>query len=204
MISVHLDKVAKRFGYRYIFKNLSFKFSDGIYGISGKNGSGKSTLLKVISGFMSYTDGHISYSFDSQQIKRSNIYQKVSVAAPYVNLIDEFTLPEIFSFHQDHKRLDCNGYDDFLEILDYPYRPDTFWKEYSSGMQQRVKLGLALLGDASLLILDEPTSFLDDKASDWFYSLLSQKNNGRLILIGSNDKRDFLQCRSIINIEDYH
>ncbi len=204
MISIKLDKVSKRFGYRYIFKNLNYEFTDGVYGISGQNGSGKSTVLKVISGFMSHSEGTLAYHIDNLEIKRAVIFQKLSLAAPYVNLIDEFTLPEIFQFHKTHRSLYCDTYHQFINILNYPYRPDVFWKEYSSGMQQRVKLCLAMLSKSRIVVLDEPTSFLDDKGITWFYDLLNLHVENKIILIGSNDQRDFSFCNAIINIEDYH
>ena len=74
---------------------------------------------------------------------------------------------------------------------------------FSSGMKQRLKLGLAICSDTSLLLLDEPTATLDEKSIEWFHQLLEQYSNNRLIIIASNEERDVVNCQVRINILDY-
>jgi ABC-type multidrug transport system ATPase subunit len=77
-------------------------------------------------------------------------------------------------------------------------------KTYSSGMKQRVKLGLSILSDAPLLILDEPCSHLDSAAVAWFQNLLNKNSDSRLILVASNsDEREIFGCNTSIDINRY-
>jgi ATPase subunit of ABC transporter with duplicated ATPase domains len=67
-------------------------------------------------------------------------------------------------------------------------------------MHQRLQLALAVLSKTELLLLDEPTSFLDVDAKKWFYFLLEKYRGKRTIIIASNDQDDLLICDTIKEI----
>jgi Cu-processing system ATP-binding protein len=73
---------------------------------------------------------------------------------------------------------------------------------YSSGMHQRLQLALSLLSKTSLILYDEPTSFLDNDAKKWFYKLLSKFKKDRTVIIASNDEGDLSECAIIYKIAD--
>ena len=70
--------------------------------------------------------------------------------------------------------------------------------QFSSGMKQRVKLGLALYSKAEIIFLDEPTSNLDENAKDWFFQHLDLQRQNKLIFIASNEEQDFKFCTNRI------
>jgi len=72
---------------------------------------------------------------------------------------------------------------------------------FSSGMNQRLELSLAMLSDAELVILDEPTSFLDDESKEWWADLLKKHTQNKTVIIASNDKFDLDQADEIIYIK---
>ncbi len=77
-------------------------------------------------------------------------------------------------------------------------------KQFSSGMKQRVKLGLAILSDVPVVLLDEPASNLDSKAIDWYNNLVTKYSQKRIIIVCSNQqKNEFEFCNEQINIENY-
>lgn len=84
-MQISLEQACKRFNKEWIFKNLDFQFEAGKhYALVGNNGSGKSTLLQIIAGYSSLTKGNISWTpFDGV-----NIYQQISFAAPYLELVE--------------------------------------------------------------------------------------------------------------------
>src|SRR5690606_25020536 len=101
---IELTKVGKRFNRHWIFRNLSFQFESGNhYAITGPNGSGKSTLLQIISGFSTHNEGTIQYFLNEQPVSSESIFRQISFAAPYLDLIEEMTLVEFFSFHHKMK-----------------------------------------------------------------------------------------------------
>jgi ABC-type multidrug transport system ATPase subunit len=67
-------------------------------------------------------------------------------------------------------------------------------KDFSSGMLQKLKIIIALYTQSDILLIDEPSEFLDSYAKSWFYKVLEQQKNKRIILIASNNEEDFSLC----------
>ena len=99
-MQIHLTIASKRFNKEWIFSNLNFSFVTGQhYALIGNNGSGKSTLLQIIAGYIGLTKGQINWvNTAGQSIDSPNIYQHVSIAAPYLELVEEFTALEQIAF----------------------------------------------------------------------------------------------------------
>ena len=199
-MEITVDRLGKRYQHGWVFRNLSFLFqSNNIYGISGRNGSGKSTFLKIISGLLSATEGKIQYVSGQGSVKREDIYHYLSVAAPYTELLEEFTLAEMIDFHTGFKPSDrfsdTAQWIEMMQLGSAAHRPMV---QFSSGMKQRVKLGLALYSKAEIIFLDEPTSNLDENAKDWFFQHLDLQRQNKLIFIASNEEQDFKFCTNRI------
>ena len=79
-----------------------------------------------------------------------------------------------------------------------------FVKDLSSGMKQRLKLDLAIYTDAPLLLLDEPTTNLDQEGVNWYLENVQQNRQNRLILVSSNIPQEYSFCEETIRITDYH
>jgi len=146
-MTVTADKLGKRFNREWVFKNFSYEFAEGkTYAITGPNGSGKSTLMQVLCGQMQHSTGSIVYSISNQ----SDIYKSVAIAAPYMDLIEEFTLEEMIHFHFKFKN--CRfPIESILEKTGLGSSRDKSISSFSSGMRQRLKLALAFYSEADLL-----------------------------------------------------
>ena len=201
-MEVRLQQVSKRFVYDWIIKDLSADFaSNSTTGINGINGSGKSTLIKMISGWLSPSKGNISYRLSDKEVKRDDIYTYLSIVAPYTDIIVEYDLREMYQFHTQFKTLQgVEGYKHFEDIVKLKGQKGKPLQYYSSGMKQRVQLALAVLTDSRLLLLDEPTSFLDSANKQWFYELLQQRLADRTTIISSNDLEDFQYCERVLEL----
>ena len=195
-MKVVLDNIAKRFQYNWILQNIAIEIGDKeVLGISGRNGSGKSTLMSIISGYLSSTEGNISYFNEGQAIKRDEIYRYINQVGPYISLIKELTLPEQYAFHFKFRKIQQGDYSDFRIFLGMDYDESKQIGAYSSGMHQRLLIALCLYGAEPLLLLDEPTSYLDPKAKEWFYDKLSSQIGKKTIIVASNDVEDFQFCK---------
>ncbi|RZK92016.1 MAG: ATP-binding cassette domain-containing protein, partial [Pedobacter sp.] len=107
-MKIALNNVGRRFNKEWIFRNLSTEFTSGnSYAILGPNGSGKSTLLSVLTGSLTPSEGTLSFS-DTKDIPVEDIYKHISLAAPYLELVETFTLREIIDFHFKLSHLFCN------------------------------------------------------------------------------------------------
>ncbi|MCB9332247.1 MAG: ABC transporter ATP-binding protein [Lewinellaceae bacterium] len=201
-MNIQLTNAGKRFRFDWIFKNLNFHFQSGTaYALQGPNGSGKSTLMKILSGHLSLSKGQIAFTENDRKIDGDAVYQKVSFAAPYIELIEEFTLEEALRFHSQLKPLLPEYSPERLyELLELPRTRLKEIRYFSSGMKQRVKLALAICSDTPVLLLDEPSTNLDANAVRWFKMLLERHSAGRLVVIASNDPADLESCREGLNM----
>ena len=205
MTSIELQNTGKRYRLDWIFRAVDYTFQSGQrYAILGPNGSGKSTLLKVLSGHLSPSKGNIRFEKNGAQVASELLYQQVSYAAPYIELIEEFTLEEALHFHAKLKPLLPGLSPNHLgEILALSRARNKEIRFFSSGMKQRLKLALAICSDSPILLLDEPATNLDEQGVGWYKDLLHEYAADRLVVIASNDPHDAEFCPLHLNILDY-
>jgi ABC-type multidrug transport system ATPase subunit len=203
-MEIALEKAGRRFNQEWIFRNLSCRFMSGQhYAVLGANGSGKSTLLSVILGSLTLSEGSVRYT-DTTAVRVEDFYKYVSFAAPYLDLIEEFTLEETVDFHFRFKGF-YPGMDKaaVLEVLQLSAARDRPLKYFSSGMKQRARLALACCSDTPVLLLDEPTSNLDRQGMAWYHDLIGRYAAGRLVVVGSNQEQEYSFCNHFVHMEDY-
>ncbi|MBK8053804.1 MAG: ABC transporter ATP-binding protein [Saprospiraceae bacterium] len=204
MDNITASNVSKRYGFQWIIKDFNAVFNQGkVYGIAGKNGSGKSTLIKILSGYLTPSKGNVSYHISDKKIVQDQAYVHITLAAPYTDLINEYTLKEMFLFHQKFKPLKENfSLARFEEEIQLSGQKDKLLGHFSSGMKQKIQLALSVFSDTSILLLDEPTSFLDANAKKWFLEILTKNKMDRIVIIASNDQYDLNLCDEIIEINN--
>ena len=213
MMTILLSDTGKRFNRDWIFRRLTYTFEAGnSYAITGPNGSGKSTLLQAISGSMQLSEGKIEYSGkskkenDDQLINYTleDIYQDVSICAPYLELVEEMTLAEFLSFHQNFKNfIPGISPDKIISILGLEKAADKQIRNYSSGMKQRVKLAQCIFSNTSIVLLDEPCTNLDTNGIDLYHKLIEEYCSKRTVIVSSNDKVEYDFSKNVISILDY-
>jgi ABC-type multidrug transport system ATPase subunit len=205
-MQIILSKISRKFNYEWIFRDVDFKFEQGnAYAILGSNGSGKSTLLQIISGHLHPSGGTMKYMHEGREIAVEDFFRHVTFSGPYLELIEEFTLEEMLTFHSRFRKfrnkLDVNG---IIEATGLARNRNKPIKYFSSGMKQRVRLALAILTESEVVLLDEPAANLDRKAIEWYRSLISGHSSDRIIIVCSNsqsEEHDF--CTKSIVIDDY-
>ncbi|RAI86042.1 ABC transporter ATP-binding protein [Algoriphagus yeomjeoni] len=205
MLKIHLEEASKRFQYEWVFKNLSLELTQGnSLAITGSNGSGKSTLLKCLCGAIPITSGKIDYCFNEKSISETDWFTHLAISAPYMEVPEEFSLVELLNFHFKFKKpLNSISLDEIIEKLYLTQHRSKQISQFSSGMKQRLKLGLALFSDVSLILLDEPTSNLDRKGIEWYQEMINQYAHSRTLIICSNEPREYEFCKQKIALEDY-
>jgi len=200
-MKVVAERLGKRFRREWIFRNLELSLETGnSYTFVGPNGSGKSTLLQILTGIQPPSEGQIAYSDGGKPLDGDDWFRHIVMAAPYLELIEELTLLELLDFHQAFKPFKNNLTSEQLSermLLSHARHKEI--KAFSSGMKQRVKLGLAFYSEATIVILDEPTSNLDRQGVRWYQEHVTQLT-GQLLLIGSNQPEEYDFCPNIIDI----
>ncbi|MDA8706896.1 ABC transporter ATP-binding protein [Cyclobacteriaceae bacterium] len=188
---VKLNKVGKRFNKEWILRNLSLDIpSQSSLSITGANGSGKSTLIKLISAYMEPTSGNIQYFENKKTYPIESIPQSIGLAAPYVDLIEEFSLREHVEFHFKFRSTPFS-LDEIIARTNFQFSIDKKVQDFSSGMKQRLKLALAIFAKNKLLILDEPTSNLDQEGIEWYRDQILQKIGTCTIIVASNQRHEY-------------
>jgi ABC-type multidrug transport system ATPase subunit len=204
-MTISLNQIGKRYRDTWIFKDVNYSFEPcGKYALLGANGSGKSTLLRIIAGIQLPSKGTVDYQFRQQPLPVEKVFPYLSYCAPGMDIIEEMTLLEFFRFHFHFKKLLPEiTISSLLEELQMKNVQHKFIHEFSSGMKQRVKLAQAIFADTALLLLDEPCSNLDTKGVDLYHHWIKQYTTERLLIIASNDEREYQQTDGMLYVEDY-
>ncbi|MCF0049849.1 ATP-binding cassette domain-containing protein [Dyadobacter sp. LJ53] len=205
-MQISVEKIGKKFVKEWIVRNATFELAAGQqYTFVGPNGSGKSTLLQLLTGIMPVSEGTIKYvNTAGKEVEVDHWYKHLVVAAPYLELIEEFTLREQIQFHSKFKPFK-NGitFKDFEDFIQLPHASGKTLRHFSSGMKQRVKLGLAFMSDVPVIFLDEPTTNLDVPGVNWYLDHVVHHTQNQLVLLGSNVKQEYEFCENIISVSAF-
>lgn len=205
MTSVTLNNAGKKFSREWIFRGLSYTFKTGNpVAITGPNGSGKSTLIKSVAGTIPLNEGSVSYGKNGQAVPEESWHQLTGISAPYLELIEEFTLSESIDFHVRFRPftegLTKSG---FISRLGLEKHTGKYIRDFSSGMKQKLKLGFAFFTRNEVLILDEPTANIDQKGYEWYMEEVQKLVPERVVIISSNEPREYTFCTEQLYIPDF-
>jgi ABC-type multidrug transport system ATPase subunit len=206
IVHIKLNNAGKKFGREWIFRKVSLDIHAGQkMAILGLNGSGKSTLLQALTGYLTLNEGELTYSIDQQKTEDEKQYTYISLASPYLELIEDFTLQEQIEHAAVYKAfLSGLTTEHIVDLSGLAAHKNKYIKLFSSGMKQRLKLTLAILADAPVLFLDEPTTNLDATVIDWYKQLISKYAMHKTIVVCSNSiKEEYSFCEKVITMEDF-
>lgn len=173
--------------------NLIFK-PGNIYGILGPNGSGKTSLLKILAGIWLPTEGDVLWEGEKiLQWPRKKLSQLITLVPQNPSVHFDFTAREIIAMgrysHETFMRLDHRKIvENVLEQVDATHLADLKISELSGGERQRVYLGRALATEAPILLLDEPTTYLDLRHQWEIWQLLEKlAKEGKTLIVTLHD-----------------
>lgn len=184
---IELKNIAKSFGKQNVLKNINLNVQQGqIVGLIGPSGSGKSTIIKIALG-MEVADKGTEEIFEAKMPNRK-LLSKIGYMAQTDALYMTLTGFENLKFYAKMKGIKSSELqlqiDHVAEVVDLKDALNKRVEGYSGGMMRRLSLGIALLGNPKLLILDEPTVGIDPALRRKIWRELKRiKNNGQSILI---------------------
>lgn len=204
-MQIELENIGKRYRFEWIFRNITTDLVQGSrLAIVGPNGSGKSTLMKILAGYLSPSKGKVNFYFDAQSVAKDQVFEYLTFAAPYMELIEEMSLTELVKFHQKFKPFQDNmDTSRIISRLGLEKSKNKQIRFFSSGMKQRVKLALAICSKASLMLLDEPSTNLDQQGMDWYQALIQDFAFDKTIVVASNVAADYAFCTERLSILEY-
>lgn len=190
-MKISLTDAGKRFNRDWIFRHFNLEFRTGAsYAITGPNGSGKSTLLQIISGNMMLSEGKINWSLGGQNtIRHDQVYNHISIAAPYLEVVEEMTMREFLRFHHHFKPL-VREIDFISSSVGLHHSLGKQIRYFSSGMKQRLRLAQAMFSDVDVILLDEPCTNLDSEGIAIYHDLIQSSKKDKLVIVGSNDEAE--------------
>lgn len=203
-MTIRLHQTGKRFNREWIFRKIDLEIASGEKLVAlGPNGSGKSTFLQLVAGYVLPNEGSVSWSLDGHlPLSEDRVYRELSIAAPYLEVPEELSFPELIDFHFRFKPvLGGLSSEDVLSLSGLSGAGDRPVRQYSSGMKQRVRLVLAFCSSTSLLLLDEPCSNLDAAAMEWYRQLADRFTADRTVLVCSNHQSaEYSFCQRQIDL----
>jgi len=196
--------LGKDFNFHRIFTNFTYSLETGnSYAITGPNGSGKSTLLMTLSGFINPSKGELNYYNQDIRIDPEQWYKFIVIVTPYLQLIEEFTLNEFLKFHFKFKSIQEDISLDQIPLkCGLEGHEDTLIKHFSSGMKQRLKLGIGFYSQCPILLFDEPTTNLDYSGMDWYKKEINAIKSNKLVVIASNQSNEHDFCQNTIDLSN--
>jgi zinc transport system ATP-binding protein len=172
---IDVDALTVRFGAETVIDTVSFCVHEGEFvGLIGPNGSGKTTLLRTVLGLLRPSAGKVN--------RRQATIGYIPQRGALYNGIVPISALEVVSLGARGSQEQAMAALERVQLADVAYKR---FNELSGGQQQRIALAKALAGQARLLILDEPTTGIDEQAQTAFYELLRslQKQNITIIMV---------------------
>jgi ABC-2 type transport system ATP-binding protein len=165
MVAIETIGLTKRFGSGeagvLALNDLDLTVEEGeVFGFLGPNGAGKSTTINILLNFIDPTAGSATVLGHDVQTESKRIRQRTGVLPEGAEVFERLTPREHIAWVEDAKGIEVDT-DAILETVGIADAADRKAGGFSKGMQQRLGLGMALVGDPDLLILDEPSSGLD-------------------------------------------
>jgi heme exporter protein A len=196
-VQISVENVAQRFGRRWIYRDITFSVVPGeILAVLGRNGSGKSTLLRTIAKILTPTKGSCEWALDGNKIADDQLLHHRGFVAPYLELYNDLTALEHLEFLQRLRgaavaRATNEALFDRVGLRLEGDLATRHLGAFSSGMKQRVRLAMAVERDPHVLLLDEPTSNLDDDGQRVVQDeLLRHQKRGGITIIATNEARE--------------
>ena len=201
---VQVENLTKQFDDFIAVKGVSFGIERGeILGLLGPNGAGKTTTIQMILGLITPTAGDIRIFGKPMATHRAEILQRMNFTSPYVSFPFRMTVQEnlnvfarLYGISDARERIAA-----MLERFDVARLRDKPIARLSSGENTRVGLAKAMLNDPELLLLDEPTAYLDPEIAHQVKNqlLTASRERGMTILYTSHNMAEVEQlCSRIV------
>lgn len=187
-----LNGVSQSYNGVEVLSGLNVEFRSGRVGLIGVNGAGKSTLLRILTTAQSPTSGSISWSTLGETLSEAR--RKIGYMPQYVALPRGLRVLDFMAYMAWLKavpRTSRRGQiDGVLEQTELASKRSARVGELSGGMYRRLLLAQALLGNPTVLVLDEPTAGLDPEQRVNFRHLIFQAGSPSLVIISSHTIED--------------
>jgi len=189
---LEVNSIRKEFGTVVAVNDVSLSVDKGqVWGLIGPNGAGKTTLLRILATVLRPTSGSVrllGYDLAKEYLA---IRKHIGFLPDFFNLYNDLTLRECLEFfakaYKVENKLIPQRIDEVLDYIELQSKRNDFIRHLSRGMVQRMGVGVLLVHDPDVFLLDEPASGLDPKARIQLRAVLTKlSREGKTIIISSH------------------
>ncbi|MCP4610547.1 MAG: ABC transporter ATP-binding protein [Planctomycetes bacterium] len=189
---LEINKIRKEYGTLVAVNDISLSVEKGqVLGLIGPNGAGKTTLLRILATILRPTNGNVrllGYDLAKEYLA---IRKHIGFLPDFFGLYNDLTLRECLEFFAKAYKVENTiipkRVDEVLDYIELQDKRDDFIRNLSRGMVQRMGVGVLLVHNPNVFLLDEPASGLDPKARIQLRAVLKRlSSEGKTIIISSH------------------
>ncbi len=204
--AIRLDNVIKHFREVKAVDGIDLEIAHGEFvALLGPNGAGKTTLVEMIEGIQSPDSGKIFIEGKNWTNNKSELRRILGISLQETYFIDKLTVLETLRLFASFYNLSSQQVNYIIEIVHLQKKRDIYVVNLSGGQRQKLALGIALLNNARILLLDEPTTGLDPTARREIWNILlklKEEMNTTLILTTHYMEEAEALCDRIIIVDN--
>ncbi|MDN5200578.1 ABC transporter ATP-binding protein [Fulvivirgaceae bacterium BMA10] len=179
-IIIAVEQVKKYFKEVKAVDGIDLKIHAGEYvALLGPNGAGKTTLVEMIEGIQQPNHGKISIKGKNWKHHQDELHRIIGLSLQETRFIDKLSVLETLNLFAGFYGLSKGKVSEILDLVNLEEKKKTWVVNLSGGQRQRLALGIALLNDPEILLLDEPTTGLDPTARREVWDILMKLKNER-------------------------
>ncbi|MFL5731037.1 MAG: ABC transporter ATP-binding protein, partial [Cytophagaceae bacterium] len=200
---IKISKVSKTFKDLKAVNELSLTIRSGEYvALLGPNGAGKTTLIEMIEGIQFPDQGEITIAGKNWSSHERELHNIIGLSLQETKFIDKLSVEETLNLFASFYKLGKPRTEEVLDLVNLQMKRKTFVVNLSGGQRQRLALGIALLNEPKILLLDEPTTGLDPTARREIWNILEKlrKEKGTTMILTTHymEEAEYLCDRILI------
>lgn len=209
MATIEVKNLYKSFGRKKVLENVNFTATSGMIGLLGNNGSGKTTLMNMISALTKPTRGQILINGIDTVRSPLQVKKMIGYLPQDFNVYDDLTAIEMLDYiaalnQIGSKTLRQKKVEQVLEMVNLTGAAKEKVGTYSGGMKRRLGIGLVLIKNPQVIVVDEPTAGLDPLERVRFRTLLTTLSVDRTILLSTHIVEDIsASCDQLVFIQNH-
>lgn len=193
LTQVAIKNLSKAYQKRKLFTDVSVTIpNQSVFVILGHNGAGKTTFLRILCGLVPATSGQVEITVNDKVLTVQEKRSQIGLVSPDLELYGDLSAVENLEFFAGVRGLPFTlaRARELLEFVGLAGRGRDLLATYSSGMKQRMKYAYALLHDPQILVLDEPTTNLDEAGVALVDSIIRRQRERGIVIMATNEPRE--------------
>jgi ABC-2 type transport system ATP-binding protein len=200
---IKIINVSKSFKDLKAVNELSLTINSGEYiALLGPNGAGKTTLIEMIEGIQFPDQGDITIAGKNWQSNERDLHNIIGLSLQETKFIDKLSVTETLNLFGSFYKLGKQRTEEVLDLVNLQAKKKTYVVNLSGGQRQRLALGIAMLNEPKILLLDEPTTGLDPTARReiWYILEKLRKEKGTTMILTTHymEEAEYLCDRILI------